>query len=137
MGSGPRLASVVVFVRDLEASVAFYRELLRLKVTARTATAALLMSGEEFQLYLRAVGAGAERPLGGIGVQYVIWTADGFDGLRHCETVLKARAAHVSTWEADGFHLVEGRDPSGVPLIVAYPGPDETAGHEIMSRIYA
>jgi hypothetical protein len=51
--------------------------------------------------------------------------------------VLKGRSAHVSTWAADGFHLVEGRDPSGVPLMVAYPGPDEAARHEIMSRIYA
>jgi hypothetical protein len=33
---GPQLASVVVFVHDLDQSVDFYRELLRMEVTVRT-----------------------------------------------------------------------------------------------------
>lgn len=78
---GPRLASVVVFVHDHDASADFY-------------------------------------------------------GVQRCERVLRARSARVDTREAEGFTLIEGRDPSGLPVLVAYPGPDEVARLEIISRYY-
>jgi hypothetical protein len=33
--------------------------------------------------------------------------------------------------------VVEGRDPDGLPLVIAFPGPHGAARQEIMSRIYA
>ncbi|MFD5112928.1 VOC family protein [Streptomyces sp. NPDC058391] len=138
-GHGPRLASVVMFVQDLDSSVDFYRELLKMRVTVRSTTAALLVGTDGTQLYVRAVGPGADHPLGAIGIQYVIWTADSRDDLRRCERVLKDRSALVLASEqaADGLAEVEGRDPSGLPILVAYPGPEDTARHQIMPRVYA
>lgn len=133
---GPRLASVVVFVHDHDASADFYGELLNMEVTVRTATAALLVSHNGFQVYLRAVGPHAYHPVGHAGTQYVIWTADGPDDFQRCERVLRARSDRVDTREAEGFTLIEGRDPSGLPVLVAYPGPDEVARLEIISRYY-
>ncbi|MFF6881512.1 VOC family protein [Streptomyces sp. NPDC012474] len=133
---GPRLASVVVFVHDHDASADFYGELLNMKVTVRTATAALLVSRNGFQVYLRTVGPNAMHPVGHVGAQYVIWTADGPDDFQRCERVLRARSDRVDTREAEGFTLIEGRDPSGLPVLVAYPGPDEAARLEIISRYY-
>ncbi|MCX5052149.1 MULTISPECIES: VOC family protein [unclassified Streptomyces] len=133
---GPRLASVVVFVHDHDASADFYGELLNMKVTVRTSTAALLVSRNGFQVYLRAVGAHAIHPTGHVGAHYVIWTADGPDDFQRCERVLRARSDRVDTREAEGFTLLEGRDPSGLPVLVAYPGPDEVARLEIISRYY-
>ncbi|MFJ4821602.1 VOC family protein [Streptomyces sp. NPDC088801] len=133
---GPRLASVVVFVHDHDVSADFYGELLNMKVTVRTATAALLVSRNGFQVYLRAVGSRALHPSGHAGAQYVIWTADGPDDFQRCERVLRARSDRVDTREAEGFTLIEGRDPSGLPVLVAYPGPDEVARLEIISRYY-
>lgn len=133
---GPRLASVVVFVYDHDAAADFYGELLNMEVTVRTATAALLVSRNGFQVYLRAVGPHAFHPSGHVGAQYVIWTADGPDDFQRCERVLRARSARVDTREAEGFTLIEGRDPSGLPVLVAYPGPDEVARLEIISRYY-
>lgn len=132
-----RLASAVMFVHDLDASVAFYRELLRMEVTVRRDSAALLVGRAGFQLYLRSMGPSAQHALGGVGVQYVIWTAPDHEDLLRCEHLLKDAHAHVGTQTADGFTLVEGRDPSGVPVVVTYPGPDQAVRHEIMSRIYA
>jgi len=40
------------------------------------------------------------------------------------------------TLTAGGLMLVEGRDPSGVPVVVTYPGPDEAARHRTISQIY-
>ena len=134
---GARLASAVMFVADLEVSVAFYRELLGMEATIRSDSAALLVSADGFQLYLRAMSRNAQHALGSIGVQYVIWTAANDEDLRRCERFLNARSAHVRTHAADGFTLVEGRDPNGVPFVITYPGPDQAARHEIMSRIYA
>lgn len=134
---GPRLASVVVFVRDLDASADFYRELLLMTETVRTTTAALLVGARGAQLYLRVMGAGGEHPLGAIGVQYVIWTADGRDDLERCERVLRQRSAHLSSRETDGVTMVEGRDPDGLPVVITHPGPEGSARDEIMARIYA
>lgn len=137
-GHGPRLASVVVFVRDLDQSVDFYRELLLMTETVRTATAALLVGAGDAQLYLRVMGPGGEHPLGAIGVQYVIWTADGPRDLARCERVLKRRAAHVSSRDSDdGVRMIEGRDPDGLPVVISHPGPQGAARHDIMARIYA
>ncbi|WP_405803572.1 VOC family protein [Streptomyces sp. NBC_00210] len=133
---GPRLASVVVFVHDHDASADFYGELLKMKVTVRTATAALLVSRNGFQVYLRAVGPKAAHPVGDVGAQYVIWTADGPDDFHRCERVLRARSDRVDTREGEGLTVVEGRDPSGLPVLVAYPGPDEVARLEFISRYY-
>jgi catechol 2,3-dioxygenase-like lactoylglutathione lyase family enzyme len=134
--SGPRLASVVLFVYDHDVSADFYRELLNMEVTVRTATAALLVSPNGMQVYLRAVGPQAAHPVGHIGAQYVIWTADGPDDFQRCERVLEARSGHVYRRKAAGFTLLEGKDPSGLPVLVAYPGPDEVARLEIFARAY-
>ncbi len=134
---GPLLASVVMFVSDLERSVEFYRELLKMRVTVRTPTAALLVGSNDMQVYVRRMGR-VTHALGGIGVQYVIWSADSLDDLHRCERTLKERSAHTSSREmADGFTVVEGRDPDDVPLVIAYPGPNKAARREIMARIYS
>ena len=59
-----RLASAVMFVRELGRSVSFYRDLLAMDVRIRDHTAALLVGADGFQLYLRRMGPGAQRPLG-------------------------------------------------------------------------
>src|SRR5687768_5230185 len=82
---GTRLATAVMFVNALESSVAFYRELLGMEVKARDESAALLVSVDGFQLYLRDRGKRASHSLGSVGVQYVIWAAAGEESLRRCE----------------------------------------------------
>ncbi|MFF7738874.1 VOC family protein [Streptomyces sp. NPDC007984] len=135
-GYGPRLASVVLFVHDHDESADFYQELLKMELTVRTTTAALLVSQGGFQVYLRTVGPKAMHPVGHVGAQYVIWTADGPDDFQRCERVLRARSDRVDTRQGDGFTLIEGRDPSGLPVLVAHPGPDEVARLEIIARYY-
>ena len=75
MADGVRLGSAVMFVQELDRSVSFYTEVLALEEADRSATAALLISASGAQLILRAMGPGAAHPLGGLGVQYVVWTA--------------------------------------------------------------
>lgn len=131
------LASAVMFVADLDRSVEFYCELLGLDVTVRSEDVALLVNPGGYQLYLRSMGKRTQHPLGAIGIQYLVWSAESEDDLERCERVLKAESPQVTRTSEDGFTMIEGRGPDGVPVVVTYPGPDEAPRHEILQRIYA
>ena len=136
MAHGARLDSVVMFVHDLNRSVSFYSDVLRLHVADRSATAALLIGAKRSQLILRAMGRGAEHALGGVGVQYVIWTADDADDLARCEKVLKDHSAWRDSRTTGHVTAVEGRDPDDIVVMITYPGPDQAPLHELPVRIY-
>lgn len=136
MAHGARLDSVVMFVHDLDRSVSFYSDVLNLHVADRSATAALLIGAKRSQLILRAMGRGAEHALGGVGVQYVIWTADDADDLARCEKVLKDRSAWRDSRTTEHVTAVEGRDPDDIAVMITYPGPDQAPLHELPVRIY-
>jgi len=136
MADGVQLGSAVMFVQDLDRSVSFYTELLALEVADRSPTAALLISAAGSQLILRAMGPHANRALGSVGVQYVVWTAADKEDLDRCEQALRGRAAHRETRGHDGVTVVEGRDPDDVRMIITYPGPDQVPLNKIPTRIY-
>lgn len=133
---GPRLSTAVMFVHELDASVSFYSEVLQMAVTVRQPSAALLVNAGSFQLYLRQMGPRTPHPSGAIGVQYVIWTASSSEDLHRCERALKEHC-HVTRQVIDGITFIEGKDPSGVPVVIAHPGPDQAARHAIMQRVYS
>ena len=136
MAQGARIDSVVMFVRDLDRSVSFYLDVLALAVADRSPTAALLASAGGTQLILRAMGSNAEHALGGIGVQYVVWTASGTADLDRCERALQQRSAHRDTRISEQCTAVEGRDPDDITVMIIYPGPDQAPLHELPARIY-
>jgi catechol 2,3-dioxygenase-like lactoylglutathione lyase family enzyme len=136
MTKGSRLESAVMFVQNLDRSVAFYREVLGLEVSDHSATACLLTSASGSQLILRAMGGGAVHSLGGVGVQYVIWTAADEEDLDRCERALKEVSAHRETRVGGPVKAVEGRDPDDIVVMIIYPGPSEAPLHELPVRIY-
>jgi CBS domain-containing protein len=131
-----RLASAVVFVSDLARSIGFYQPLLRYPVTVRDVGAALLTGPSGSQLYLREVGDSSIQRSDGVGVQVVSWTAGGRDDLDRCKEMLEERGAYVALDSSEGITLLEGRDPDGLPVIIAYPGPDKARRDMISPRIY-
>jgi catechol-2,3-dioxygenase len=136
MAQGTRIGSVVMFVQDLDRSVSFYTELLALEVADHSTTAALLASANGSQLILRAMGGGAVHSLGGVGVQYVIWTAPSQEDLERSERVLKERSAHLDTRTSGRTTAVEGRDPDNIAVMIIHPGPEEEPLHKLPVRIY-
>jgi catechol 2,3-dioxygenase-like lactoylglutathione lyase family enzyme len=135
MAHGARLGSAVMFVQDLGRSVSFYRQVLGLEVVDQTPTAALL-TADGSQLILRSMGSGAAHPLGGIGVQYVIWTASDAADLERCERTLKDLSAYRDSRAEGQARAVEGRDPDDIVVMMVYPGPDQLPLHELPVRIY-
>jgi catechol 2,3-dioxygenase-like lactoylglutathione lyase family enzyme len=131
-----RLASLVIFVSNLEASIAFYRELLDVEATIINDTAALLVGAGGNQIYLRSIGVRGSRPLGGLGLQYMLWSAGSEEEFLRCQEALRIGSPHVVTTQHQGFQMVEGRDPDDMPVLVSYPGPEQVPRREIISRIY-
>jgi catechol 2,3-dioxygenase-like lactoylglutathione lyase family enzyme len=136
MAQGARLESAVMFVQDLDKSVEFYREVLALEVSDRSPTAALLTAESGSQLILRAMGGGAVHSLGGVGVQYVIWTAADEEDLDRCERALRRLSALKETRVGAPVKAVEGRDPDDIVVMIIYPGPAQAPLHELPVRIY-
>ncbi|HSZ45201.1 MAG TPA: VOC family protein [Streptosporangiaceae bacterium] len=136
MAEGIRLRAAVMFVRDLEASVAFYRELLDLEVLDRSPTAALLGSADGSQLTLRAFGENAGRPLGSIGVQYVSWSTGSRADLDRRAEILRQHSAYLETRTDQDVAVVEGRDPDDIPIMIIYAG-DKWPTRKLPPRIYA
>ena len=136
MAQGARIDSVVIFVHDLDRSAAFYSDVLALKVTDHSSTAALLTSESGTQLILRAMGSNAAHQLGGVGVQYVIWTAGDRAELGQCEQALKRHSAHRETRSSDQVTVLEGRDPDDIAVMIIYPGPEQAPLHKLPVRIY-
>ena len=136
MAKGTRIGSAVMFVQQLDRSVSFYQDVLALQVADQSPTAALLVSLEGAELILRAMGSNAAHPLGGVGLQYVIWTAAGHADLERCERALKERSAYRDTRSDDGVTVIEGHDPDDTVVMIVYPGPDERPLRELPTRIY-
>jgi catechol 2,3-dioxygenase-like lactoylglutathione lyase family enzyme len=136
MAGDARLGSAVMFVHQLDRSVAFYQDVLGLELVDRDPTAALLASTAGAQLILRAMGSNAPHPLGAVGVQYVTWAAAGPDELSRIEQELRRRQAYRQTRTSDGATAVEGRDPDDIVVMITYPGPDEAPMHRLPASIY-
>lgn len=131
------LAGSVMFVRNLDQSVSFYRELLGLKVTDSSPTAALLTSDEGLSLILRAAGPQAPHALGNLGVQYVAWVMPSMQDLDRCEQILRHRSAYRQRRTSGDFITVEGHDPDDLVVMLAYSENDRPTVRELPARAYA
>jgi catechol-2,3-dioxygenase len=137
MTQGVRLGTVIMFVRDLDRSVAFYRELFGLDIVDSSSTAALLGNEAGAELVLRAMGSSAQHMLGNIGVQYVAWTVPSREDLDRCEHLLRERSAYRQSRTEDEVVTIEGEDPDDTPVIIVYHGPHHAGLRELPTRIYA
>ena len=136
VGKGAKLSGAVVVVRALSRSQGFYCELLDLQVDASSAEAVLLSAPTGDHLVLRALGR-APHLSGGIGVQFLVWTAESAGYLDRCEKVLRARGAFVSRSLDHGVRVLEGRDPDGIRVIVVLPVEPGSEKMSLPARIYA
>ncbi len=135
MPDGPILGGVVLFVRDLDRSSAFYQGLLGLEETLRESEAALLESNSGSHVYLRTMPQ-AVRASASVGIQYAIWAVDARDQFSRAERWLLDRDALIARHEYEGRIAVEGRDPDDLPVMVGYPSWRDVHPTEIFGRIF-
>ena len=135
MSERMRLTAAVMFVRNLQPSADFYRQLLELDVALETDEALLLSASDGQHLVLRALEP-APRLSGALGVQYLVWAATDSDELDRCEHLLQTWNAHVSTSIEEGVKVVEGRDPDRTPILLTYPSRPGIALTRLPTRVY-
>lgn len=131
------ITSSVILVSELDRSVSFYCDVFTCTVSIRQQHSALLLVPGGFQLYLIAKGPRVEHPTGGIGHEFLTWATDSAEGLEHFEQALKDRGYYSDSHTSGGVRFVEGHDPDGIRVVIAYPSPEQLPRSILDSRFYS
>jgi catechol-2,3-dioxygenase len=113
-----RLNHAVLFVADLERSIAFYQRAFDTMVVAREprANAAFLRlprSGNHHDLGLFGVGAQPPRPRGSLGLYHLAWQVDTIEELEEARLTLADLDAFTGESSHGATKSVYARDPDG------------------------
>ncbi|MGQ0617376.1 MAG: VOC family protein [Acidimicrobiia bacterium] len=130
-----RLNHAVLYVGDLDRSVAFYTEVLGFRPVNMTPDgfdgAAFLQapgSTNDHDLGLFAVGSGAGRSQAGrstVGLYHLAWEVDTLDELERLGRVLTERDALVGASDHGTTKSLYGKDPDGLEFEIAWLIPAE------------
>jgi catechol-2,3-dioxygenase len=113
-----RLNHAVLFVADLERSIAFYQQAFDMAIMAREARAnaaflRLPRSGNHHDLGLFGVGAQPPRPRGALGLYHLAWQVDTVDELEEARRTLADLGALTGESSHGATKSLYGQDPDG------------------------
>lgn len=129
-----RLNHAVLFVADLDRSVAFYEGTFGMEVMAREpgANAAFLglpRSGNHHDLGLFGVGtAGGPKRHGAIGLYHLAWQLDTLDELAEARRVLREHGAYTGQSSHGATKSLYGADPDGNEFEIMWMLPRDSWG---------
>jgi catechol-2,3-dioxygenase len=136
-----RLNHAVLYVRDVDRSVAFYSEALGFRVvTAIPGRAAFLQaegSTNDHDLGLFAIGANAGDSAAGrstVGLYHLAWEVDTLAELGRIQEVLRRRGALVGASDHGSTKALYARDPDGLEFEVSWLVPAELLGEDTGMR---
>jgi catechol-2,3-dioxygenase len=136
-----RLNHAVLYVRDVEQSVAFYRDVLGFRpvpMAERLTGAAFLQapgSTNDHDLGLFQIGPGAEPSLAGrstVGLYHLAWEVDTLDELERLAGKLSAAGALGGASDHSSTKSLYGRDPDGLEFEVAWVVPADLLDEETL-----
>ncbi len=129
-----RLNHAVLWVRDIERSVAFYRDVLGFRTRAESPGRAVFLvapgSGNDHDLGLFAIGDGAGDSEAGtrtVGLYHLAWEVDTLAELARLRAALEAAGALVGTSDHTVSKSLYAKDPDGIELEVAWMVPGDPA----------
>lgn len=137
-----RLNHAVLFVRDVESSIAFYRDVLGFAVVPMAPAgmdAAFLQapgSSNDHDLGLFAVGESAGASLAGrgsVGLYHLAWEVDTLAELERLAGVLSHAGALVGTADHGTTKSLYGRDPDGLEFEIAWIVPADQLTDEALT----
>jgi catechol-2,3-dioxygenase len=131
-----RLNHAVLFVADLERSIAFYQRAFGAEIVAREprADAAFLRmprSGNHHDLGLFGVGAQPARPRRSIGLHHLAWQVDTIEDLQAARATLVDLGALTGESSHGATKSVYGRDPDGNDFEVMWMLPKQSWGEYV------
>jgi catechol-2,3-dioxygenase len=113
-----RLNHAVLFVADLQRSIAFYRAAFGMRVMAQEprANAAFLRlprSGNHHDLGLFGIGAQPPRPRPSLGLYHLAWQVDTIEELEEARLTLANLDAYTGESSHGATKSIYGQDPDG------------------------
>jgi catechol-2,3-dioxygenase len=127
-----RLNHAVLYVRNLDHAVAFYRQAFGFDEVARAGRMAFLRvagSSNHHDLGLMEVGEHAPGPVhGATGLYHLAWEVPGIDDLGAARDILIALDAMVGQSDHGATKSLYGRDPDGNEFEVMWMLPREEWG---------
>jgi catechol-2,3-dioxygenase len=135
-----RLNHAVLYVRDVERSVAFYSEALGFRVVMQFPGAAFLQaegSTNDHDLGLFQVGAEAGDSAAGrstVGLYHLAWEVDTLDELERLEQRLAARGALVGASDHATTKALYAKDPDGIEFEVSWLLPADLITSDVLAR---
>ncbi|MEV0160312.1 glyoxalase/bleomycin resistance protein/dioxygenase superfamily protein [Nonomuraea fuscirosea] len=134
-----RLNHAVLYVRDVERSVAFYREALGFEVVMGMRGAAFLQapgSSNDHDLGLFQVGANAAPSPAGrtsVGLYHLAWEVDTLDELERVQAKLAELDALVGASDHSTTKALYARDPDGLEFEVSWLVPAALLTEELLA----
>ena len=134
-----RLNHAVLYVRDVERSVGFYRDVLGFRVIHRRPTAAFLRAADsdnDHDLGLFQVSAPAERGAGpAVGLYHLAWSVNTLAELAEFESKLTGTGALVGSSDHIVSKSLYGKDPDGIEFEVSWFVPRERVTPEMEENL--
>ena len=138
-----RLNHAVLYVRDLERTVAFYREALGFRVKVEIPGQAAFLQAEastnDHDLGVFALGSTAGDSAAGrgtVGLYHLAWEVDTLEELERIQGELAGRNALVGATDHGTTKALYGKDPDGLEFEVCWLVPADrlTPGVEMAMR---
>ena len=135
-----RLNHAVLYVRDVERSVAFYSDVLGFRVVMGFPGAAFLQaegSSNDHDLGLFEVGAGAGPSQAGratVGLYHLAWEVDTLDELERIQNKLAEAGALVGASDHATTKALYAKDPDGIEFEVSWLLPADLITEDVLAR---
>ena len=134
-GASVDVVAIVVRVSDLDRSLEFYCDVFTCHVAVRDEDMALLLTPQGFEIYLHQKDEFHSRAAGARGVQNLMWATDSQSDMQRITDRLRAYDSAVYSYTVEGMTILEGIDPDGFRVIVAYPTPRRLPRTAIVERL--
>jgi catechol-2,3-dioxygenase len=133
-----RLNHAVLYVRELDRSVAFYTEALGFRVVNEIPARAAFLQAEgstnDHDLGLFAIGAAAGASAAGrstVGLYHLAWEVDTLAELRRLAGVLRERGSLVGASDHGTTKALYAHDPDGLEFEVSWLVPADRLGPDV------
>ena len=136
-----RLNHAVLYVRDVDASVAFYSEILGFRpITHMSGKAAFMLapgSTNDHDLGLFQIGEGARPSAAGqttVGLYHLAWEVDTLSELKRLRQALSDSGALVGESDHSTTKALYAKDPDGLEFEVCWIVPVDLLTEEVLER---
>jgi catechol-2,3-dioxygenase len=139
-----RLNHAVLYVRDVEKSLAFYRSVLGFRVKAEIPSRAVFLQAEgstnDHDLGLFAIGAGAAPSEAGrrtVGLYHLAWEVDTLAELARVRAALLEAGALVGASDHSTTKALYAQDPDGLEFEVSWLLPADLITDDVRAQAMA